>query len=82
MYSKYAIGIQFSHMKSQWGYDAQVMNFFDKSGQCSIYDHAQQLLQDITIERAQPEEVCMDLVGKRSQDLMDAERTADCVCCA
>lgn len=69
-------------MKSQWGYDAQVMNFFDKTGQCSIYDHAQQLLQDITIERTKPEEVCMGLFGKRLQELINAERTADCVCCA
>lgn len=70
-------------MNSQWGYDAQVINFFDKTGQCSIYDHAQQLLQDISIERATPEEVCMDLVGKRYGDeLINAERAADRVCCA
>ncbi|MCJ1457769.1 hypothetical protein MMC28_008138 [Mycoblastus sanguinarius] len=39
-----------------WGYDAQVANFFDKSGQCSIFDHAQQLLQDISMERTAPNE--------------------------
>lgn len=69
-------------MKSQWGYDAQVMNFFDKTGQCSIYDHAQQLLQDITIERTKPDEVCMGLFGKRLQELINAERTTDSFCCA
>ena len=42
---------------SQWGYDAQVANFFDKASQSSIFDHAQQLLQDISMERSRPEEV-------------------------
>ncbi|KAH0538580.1 hypothetical protein FGG08_004830 [Glutinoglossum americanum] len=39
-----------------WGYDAQVMNFFDRAGQSSIAGHSQQLLADLSRKRMKPEE--------------------------
>ena len=42
---------------AQWGYDADVMNFFRDAGKCSIYAHAWQLLEDINLKRKTPDEV-------------------------
>lgn len=39
-----------------WGYDAQVANFFEKASQSSMFNHAQQLLQDISMERSTADE--------------------------
>ncbi|KAE9380746.1 hypothetical protein N431DRAFT_552847 [Stipitochalara longipes BDJ] len=39
-----------------WGYDADVMKFMDNTGQSSISNHADQLLQDLSMERMTPEE--------------------------
>lgn len=66
--------------RSQWGYDAQVINFFDKSGQSSIFDHAQQLLQDISIERTTPEEVCVDLCRRHEMSSADQCRKNGRLC--
>ena len=40
----------------QWGYDADVMNFFERTSQSNIVSHAVTLLGDLVLERETPAE--------------------------
>ncbi|KFZ25303.1 hypothetical protein V502_00216 [Pseudogymnoascus sp. VKM F-4520 (FW-2644)] len=45
-----------------WGYDASIMQFFEKTGQSSIFSHALTLLQDVQRERKTKDEKARRLI--------------------